>query len=160
MYQKTPIKWLIDLNKSGGFVGLVPTTSGKPGKADRANEYLAPHIGRSSGVRAKLLADTGEYVLGVPKKHEKPTKQKRHEQRVRECHREFVDTVKQCATATGEPAVKAVLSFFESRKLESLSLPSDFDPADNLTFRVGGVFPIDLGSVRQHWASIAANREE
>ena len=58
MYQKAPIRWLIDLDQEGNLIGFVPTTAeGKKGKNDRGKEYEAPHVGRSSGVRAKLLAD-------------------------------------------------------------------------------------------------------
>jgi CRISPR-associated protein Csd1 len=65
MYQKSPIKWLIDLDETGKLLTFVSTTEGKEGKKDRGKVFDVPHIGRSSGIKAKLLADTGEYVLGL-----------------------------------------------------------------------------------------------
>ena len=105
MYVKTAIRWLIDLDLHGRLHGFV-ATEGRGGKRDRGKEMLAPHIGRSSGVRAKLLADNGEYVLGVAREKSEPG-------RVAQCHADFVDLVKQCADATQEPMVQAVFQFLE-----------------------------------------------
>jgi CRISPR-associated protein Csd1 len=85
MYVKTPIRWLIDLDLQGNCYGFVPT-EGRGGKRDRGKEMLAPHIGRSSGVCAKLLADTGKYVLGVAREKSEPV-------RVAQCHTDFVELV-------------------------------------------------------------------
>jgi CRISPR-associated protein Csd1 len=96
MYIKTPIRWLLDLDREGNLMGFVATEGG--GKRDRGKEFLAPHIGRASGVRAKLLADTGEYALGIPRAKSKPA-------RVEQCHQAFVELVKRCAESTNEPSV-------------------------------------------------------
>jgi CRISPR-associated protein Csd1 len=149
MYQKTPIRWLIDLDRDGNLLGFV-AIEGKGGKNDRGKEFLAPHIGRSSGVKAKLLADNGEYVLGIPREKSKP-------ERVEECHRQFVNLVKSCADATQEPTVKAAYQFLERLQASSLSPPEDFDPGHVLTFRIEGTMPIDLPSVRHFWASAATD---
>jgi CRISPR-associated protein Csd1 len=150
MYLKTPIRWLIDLDNEGNFVGFVPTSSeGKKGKGDRGKEYEAPTILRSSGVKAKLLADNGEYVLGIAREKSKKS-------RVRECHQAFVEQVRQCAKATDEKTIKIVLRFLERLDSKSLSIPEDFDPGQNITFRVAGVLPIELKSVQDYWAAIAS----
>ena len=148
MYQKTPIRWLIDLDRSGNLVGhgLTMTTGRKKGRNDRGKEYEAPHIGRSVAVQAKLLADTGEYVLGIARD---PEKQKR----VDECHRAFIERVRACAAETKEPSVIAALRFLEKIDRSSLPLPDDFDPGQALTFRVDGQLPIELPSVQAYWAS-------
>ena len=155
MYQKTPIRWLIDIDQSGNLAGnhFVMTTSGKQGKRDRGKEYEAPHIGRSAGIRAKLLADTGEYVLGIARD---PKKQSR----VDECHRAFVDQVRACAVATKETSVVAILHFLEKTDRDSLTLPEDFDPGNALTFRVDGQLPIELPSVQAYWASAASEAQD
>ena len=152
MYVKTAIRWLIDLDVQGNLHGFV-ATEGRGGKRDRGKEMLAPHIGRSSGVRAKLLADNGEYVLGVAREQSEP-------KRVAQCHADFVELVKQCTEATQEPAVKAVLQFLERLSVSSQAWPTDFDPAHVLTFRVDGTLPIDLPSVRHFWASIATSSDD
>jgi CRISPR-associated protein Csd1 len=152
MYLKTPIKWLIDLDADGNLQGVV-ATEGKGGKKDRGKEFLAPHVARSSGVRAKLLGDTGEYVLGLARETSKP-------QRIEQCHRAFVDLVRMCVETTSEPAVMAVLRFLDHLDAKALSLPNDFVPGDVLTFRVDGVMPIDLPSVRSFWATFATGQSD
>jgi CRISPR-associated protein Csd1 len=151
MYIKTPIRWLIDLDRQGNLMEFVATEGG--GKRDRGKEFLAPHIARSSGVRAKLLADTGEYVLGIPRGKSKPA-------RVEQCHRAFLELVKTCAESTHQPAVKAVLNFLERMNVRALSLPEAFDPAHNLTFRVEDTLVVDLPVVRSFWARTATDQED
>lgn len=153
MYQKTPIRWLIELDSEGRLLGFVPTEGKPKGKKDRGREFLAPHIGRSSGVRAKLLADNGEYVLGVGREKSKP-------ERVAECHRRFVEEVTKSAQATGEPALQAASKFLDQWQPGSGATPPGFDPADVLTFRVDGVLPIDLPSVKRYWASATSPAPE
>ncbi len=153
MYQKSPIKWLIDLDAAGNMDNFVSTTAGQELKKDRGKAFIAPHIGRSSGIRAKLLADTGEYVLGLAREKDKQA-------RVEECHQAFVKQVRACAMATNEQTVKAVLKFLERRNPSTLRLPDGFNAADNLTFRVDGVLPIHLKSVQDYWAAVAAGGKE
>lgn len=152
MYARTPIRWLLDLEPAGRLLG-VRSLGDEKGRGER---LLAPHVQRSSGVRAKLLADNGEYVLGIARD---PAKQ----ERVDRCHEAFVAEVAACAEATGEPAVAAVLQFLRGLDLSSLDLPEDFEPASVITFTVGSaggrVLPIDLPSVRRYWASATAGDE-
>ena len=145
MYLTSPVRWLIDLDSAGHLVGFVKT-DGAGKKKDRGKEFCVPHVGRSSGVRAKLLADNGEYVLGVAREKSKP-------ERVAECHEAFVAEVRKCAAATGEPIVQVVLDFLERLDLSSLKLPDDFDPADVCTFRIAGRLPVDSLAVQNYWAS-------
>jgi CRISPR-associated protein Csd1 len=151
MYIKTAIRWLIDLDRSGRLVGFVKT-EGTGKKNDRGKEFYAPHIGRSSGVRAKLLADNGEYVVGLAREKSKP-------ERVQQCHEAFVAEVQRCAKMTDEPALRAVLGFLQGLDRRELPLPEDFDPSQVCTFRVDGVLPIHLASVQAYWASTAGGEE-
>ncbi|WHZ14323.1 MAG: CRISPR-associated protein, Csd1 family [Nitrospira sp.] len=153
MYLKTPIKWLIDLDGRGRFINFVPTTQEAGSKKDRGKEFSAPHIGRASGVRAKLLADNGEYVLGLARDKSKQI-------RADECHRAFVEQVRTCADTTGEQSVRAVLGFLEHLDVAELSFPKDWDPAHTMTFRVQGLLPINLRSVQEYWCAVAAGDEE
>jgi CRISPR-associated protein Csd1 len=153
MYIKTPIRWLIDLDWEGNLRAFV-TTEGRGGRRDRGKEFDAPNILRSStSIRPKLLADHGEYVLGIPRPKSKPA-------RVEQCHQAFVELVKACAQSTDEPAVKAVLNFLERMNVRTLSLPEAFDPAHNLTFRVEDTIVIDLPMVRNFWASTATDQDD
>jgi len=152
MYIKTPIRWLIDLDRDGNLLGFV-ATEGRGGKRDRGKDFLAPHIGRSSGVRAKLLADTGEYVLGIAREKSDPA-------RVQQCHQAFVELVKTCDESTNEASVKAIRTFLEGLNIQALSHPEAFDPSYSLTFRVEGTMPIDLPLVRSFWATTATTQAE
>ncbi|MGA2622196.1 MAG: type I-C CRISPR-associated protein Cas8c/Csd1 [Thermoguttaceae bacterium] len=152
MYLKTPIRWLIDLDPVGNCQGFAQTT-GTGKKNDRGKEFFAPHVGRSSAVQAKLLADNGEYVLGIAREKSKP-------ERVRQCHEAFVEEVRKCAEATREPTVLGVLKFLQNLDPTRVPLPPDFDPSMVVTFRVDGTLPIHLGTVSAYWASAATSDED
>jgi CRISPR-associated protein Csd1 len=148
MYALTPIRWLIQLDGNGQFRGFVQTTGSGRGK-DRGKEYFAPHITRASGVRAKLLADNAEYVLGLARKANKLG-------RVAKCHANFVELVGDCARETGAPGVFAVERFLAELDPIALDLPQDFDAGDGLTFAVEGELPIHDERVQRYWAAVTA----
>lgn len=127
MYGENKIAWYIDITINGEFEGFIPL---KSKEAKRGKALIRPHIGRSSGVKPKLLADTAEYVLGVGRETSKP-------KRVKECHEQFKALVQQCAEETKEVELQAVVKFFNSTELEQAkkNLPNGFDPSDVLTFR-------------------------
>ncbi len=144
MYQKMRIRWLIDLDSDGRVKGFV-SQEGEGRRGRRGIERLAPHAQRTSAIRAKLLADNGEYVLGLPKNDGDAEK-------VAMRHEAFVAKVRACAKATQEPTVEAVLRFLKNLQPEALDIPEGLSPADNLTFRVDDVLPIELAQVRDYWA--------
>ena len=123
----------------------------------RGKEYLAPHVDRTRGVRAKLLADRVDYVLGLVGS---ASASRRVVQRTAESHRAFIDLVSECAKATGEACVLAVTRFFEKLDVATLSLPVELDVRDVVTFRVGGTVPVDLPSVRAFWAAASEPAED
>lgn len=153
MYGKTSVAWYIDLSLSGEFEGF---SCLKTKEAKRGNSIVAPHIGRTVGVKPKLLADTGEYVLGIGRITSKPD-------RVIDCHEQFKALTKKCAEESQEPTLKAIVHFLESSELEKAKaeLPKDFDPSEVVTFRVGNVIPADaaykLHSVESFWATYTAS---
>lgn len=153
MYGETPVRWVIDLDASGSLLDFV--SQGGTSKADaRGKRQLVPQVVRSSGIQPKLLADNGEYVLGVSRTNSKPA-------RVAEAHRRFVELVELCAQETAEASVRAVVSFLKEWEpvRGSASLPDDLDPGDTLTFRVDGAFPVNLESVREFWAVRTAGED-
>lgn len=147
MYGETPIRWLVDLAPDGTPEGFAPL--GGDAKANRRGEnMLVPTVVRAAGIKPKLLADNGEYVLGVARADTNLEK-------VEERHRRFVDLVRLCAEQTRDPKVGLVTKFLqawdegEHRDL----LPEEFDSQDNLTFRVGGTIPAsDSPEVQSFWA--------
>lgn len=144
MYQKTPIKWLVDINGSGKLQGIVPTSDGGK-KNNRGKEFQAPHIGRAAGVKAKLLADNAEYVFGIARESSDP-------ERVKECHAAFIELVTAASRKTGESAISAVCAFYDHTDIAGIVLPDGFNPADVLTFRVEGEIPFELPTVQRFWA--------
>ncbi|MCR4411140.1 MAG: type I-C CRISPR-associated protein Cas8c/Csd1 [Thermoguttaceae bacterium] len=134
----------------------IPQVAFSASYAPRAPERRTTEAKSSSphtwGARAKLLADNGEYVLGVPRK-------KSTRERTEQCHHAFVEEVRKCADATGEPVVRAVLAFLQGPDRDKLALPDDFDPDHVCTFRVDGVLPIHLESVKAYWAAAAGGDE-
>lgn len=151
MYGETRVAWWISLTPEGKYEEFIPL---KTKENKRGQLTVAPHVGRTSGVRPKLLADTGEYVLGIRRADSKPEK-------VSECHEQFKQLIQDCAEATQEPVVKAILHFLTTSEIEKakdlLTKDFDFDPEDVVTFRVDGIIPADarsqLHSVEAFWAS-------
>jgi len=151
-YQWQPIAYVIPLSGDGTYLGeIIPLTSKE---SPRGEQRLAPHVKRSSGVSPKLLADTGEYVLGIarddPKNPPKPD-------RVAEQHRQFVEMVEACASETHEPSVLAVAAFFRQGGTIPAADLVGIDPSQTFTFRVGANdWPVDRPSVRAWWANLRA----
>ena len=148
-YNPTPIRWLINLDAEGNFLGFITTSSGK--KNDRGKVFLAPSVMKSVNIKASLLVGNGEYVLGKARPTSKP-------ERVAQCHQAFIEEVEKCAKTVLIPQVDAVLRFLNSLKSETLPLPEDFDPGLNLSFQVEDLLPIDLPEIRSYWAQVQGGR--
>jgi CRISPR-associated protein Csd1 len=119
MYSPESLRYWIELDGDGAYRGLI-TVESETGK--RPPRVEIPTLVRSSAVRAKLLADNAEYVLGVGRSDSKRS-------RVDACHNAFVTLVRDCSEATRAPSVSAVLHFLEELDVSALTLPADFDPA-------------------------------
>lgn len=148
-YQKVGIRWIITLDNKGRSKGKpIRTSNGLEGSKEGPKRFMAPDLVRASAVRAKLLADNGEYVLGLVGEDAAPEK-------VKGRHEVFKEAVRACAEETGLPAVIAVARFLETLNVKSLALPDEVDSRDIFTFSVGDVMPIDLPAVRSYWAKHA-----
>lgn len=144
MYNKLAVKWVIDIDDDGNFLGMSPTSdSGK--KNDRGKEFQTPHVSKSSGVKAKLLADNGEYVLGKAREGSDVEK-------VKTRHSAFIKLIETAEQSTGEPTLKAIWTFYQKEQKNKITLSNDFDPSHNITFRVNGMLPFELSTVQQFWA--------
>lgn len=150
-YNKTDIRWLINLDIEGNCLGFI-TTTGSGKKNNRGKAFFAPSVMKSVNVKASLLVGNGEYVLGKPRDPAKIN-------RVQECHQAFIKQVKDCATTTQNSEVEAVFRFLQSLDLQTLPWPEDFDPAMNLSFQVDGVSPVDLPEVRSYWARLQGGEQ-
>ncbi len=146
MYGEVPVRRAVRLTPEGELEGFV-RLGGEEKANQRGENLLVPTVVRAAGIKPKLLVDNGEYVLGVGRNESDPEK-------VAERHRQFVDLTRRCAEETGEADVRAVVEFLESWDAGEYEgrLPEDFDPQENLTFRVGGREPVDSQRVRDFWA--------
>jgi CRISPR-associated protein Csd1 len=139
--------WVIHLNENGEQPNFIRTSGGRS-RRDTGVQLAAPLL-RRSGTRIKpqLLADTAEFVLGVPN----PSDPERATGR----HQEFVELVEACAAYLNDERVQAVAMFLRRVASSGLpDLPLDLQAQDNVTFQVGDIRPIDLETVRGFWARI------
>ena len=148
LYSKRPVRYIIDLDYYGRPLAPTPLDTSEPDsrRARRGVPRLVPSLSRSKGIRPLLLADNAEYTLGLARADSRPD-------RVAAMHAEYTDLVERCAAQTGLASVKAVSRFLHFGGARTLALGNDFNPADTITFRVGGKFPVDTEEVRSFWAN-------
>lgn len=147
MYQLTPIRYMIHLDAHGTYQGIDELTESK-GKTTISLE--APSCKRSSGIKPKLLVDNGEYTLGIGREKSDP-------RRVQEQHTAYITLIHECALVTRESSVIAIEHFLLAPDSAHIRTEKpDFDPAGNIAFKVDGLSPIQLDSVKQYWAKKAA----
>ena len=148
LYAEAPVRYIFELDSRGQLLNPRPTDTADPAspRTRRGTRRLVPQVQRSSGIKPLLLADKADYVLGFAGAGAK-------KERASARHRAFLELLERCAIQTEEPAVLAVQRFLRSDPLRQLDLDDSFDPGATMTFRVGGVFPIDLPSVRAFWAA-------
>lgn len=148
LYALAPIRYVIEIDSSGRVLNPEPTdqSDAKNPRQRRGLPYLVPQLQRAFGIQPLLFADNAEYTLGLAREKSKP-------ERVVESHTAYRQIVGRCAAATGEPAVAAIAAFLEADPAGHLRLDDTFDRGAAITFRVDGVLPVDLPSVRAFWAA-------
>lgn len=152
MYSKLGFKWEIELDEDGNYIGITPLSNGKSGKGGL--EIITPNRVRS-GINPPplLLGDKANYVLGYG--YDDPNNSPEF--------RDFANLVNECAEKTGEPKVRAVQTFLDNFskspdifldniKADLAKIGGEIAANDFICFRVGGIRPIDLPSVRAFWA--------
>ncbi|GIV06579.1 MAG: hypothetical protein KatS3mg016_2154 [Fimbriimonadales bacterium] len=154
LYAPTPIGWVIDLDSQGKPLGVVNlhTTPAK-GRPQPLIKH-APALGnlRTSGIAPQLFCDNGGYVLGYTPAGKNAT-------RAQDQHKAFKQLVDDCAKRVNRPEVQAVAKFYD-HYFSQLTLPNDYNPADNITFRVNGQWVIDLPEVQAFWIEHAKKEHE
>ncbi|HET7478631.1 MAG TPA: type I-C CRISPR-associated protein Cas8c/Csd1, partial [Rubrobacteraceae bacterium] len=142
-YGSFRINWTIVLLLDGRLEGFIPAPDKK------GTEIIVPRhsVKRTSGIKADLLADEGEYVLGIPRDPGRSVQAAKQ-------HAAFIELTRRCAEQTADPHVKAVLEFLEAWSHGEYRdrLPSELEPRDKMTFRVDGIIPAqDSDKVREFW---------
>lgn len=147
LYTEAPVRYIIELDESGRLLNPHPTDTvdHTSPQTKRGQRRFVPQVVRSVGIKPLLLVDKADYTLGLGSPDSKPA-------RVAEAHRQYVALVERCFKATGEATVGAVLAFLGSDPVAQLELEDTFDYSALITFRIDGVFPIELPSVQAFWA--------
>lgn len=145
MYDRKPVRWIVELDAEGSYLGMVPQTGEGKGK-DKGKVMLVPYVKRTSGVRPILFSDTPAYTFGWG------DEDSRREAK----HVAYVDLVKRCFLETGNALVKAVVLFLQGHEIESLELPTDLGAGDLISIRVAGTSLVDEEDVRNFWAQEAS----
>lgn len=109
-YQQRTVAWLVRVGSDGRLLGIEGTHEGLPssqGKSrkPRPKSYPLPRVSsRTSGDKAFFLFDKAEYVFGIDPDGE------RDADRLKKRASLFQARVRECAEATRDPAVQAVLT--------------------------------------------------
>jgi CRISPR-associated protein Csd1 len=146
LYSRLAVHYVIDLDMEGRFIGMIDTADTSTPRTSRGALRLVPEVQKTSGIKAQLLCENASYVLGYVGESANPD-------RVTRSHNAFKERVARCAADTHEPAVKAVERYLDNEPLSHTALPEGFVPEDRITFRVEGVYPVDLPRVREFWAN-------
>lgn len=144
-YQMQPIKAFIQLDLQGNFVG-VTFTSGQDGKKkDLGQSFAAPHMMRAAAIKPRLLADNGEYAIGLAKNEA--------DSKVALRHQAFVQTLQDCFDSTQNLHVEAILKYLHSFSLDELKvqLTDAYQPDLNLSFEVDGQKPFEFPDIQHFW---------
>ena len=145
MYEPRPVKWLVDLNEEGEFLGISMLSGGGGGRKDRGKPMDLPHVMKSSGIKAKLLSDSAEYVLGLSDTDER-------QGRARKCHQAFMELLEDCGKRTEEKSIRAILGFYKTGGLPQDEIErNDIQSKDEVTFRVANNYPFNLSVVQDYW---------
>jgi CRISPR-associated protein Csd1 len=146
MYNRVRVRWLIEIDLQGNLKGFSGPLDAD--KKRKGQEYIMPDLIRAAGIKPKLLADNGEYVLGLVREGGDAKK-------VADRHQQFKDLVIQCAQKTQDPAVLAVAQFLNNWNPEQ-EVPEELDPTDNITFAVrsAGQENIIPASAAENWTAI------
>ncbi|MCC7364877.1 MAG: type I-C CRISPR-associated protein Cas8c/Csd1 [Dehalococcoidia bacterium] len=144
LYQNISVRYVVELNGDGTLRNPVPidraTGAGKS-RSERGTVESVPNLTRTSSPVALPFADGSDYTFGVDPKGQPAKLAARHQL--------YVKAVEECAEATGEPAVRAVLAFLQRGAWPRF--PDDFDYGAEVTFSVDGVKPAELPSVHRFW---------
>lgn len=152
MYGQVPVRWFIDLAISGELKGFILRV-GDNNRNKQGGILQVPTLRKTSGIRPRLLADNGEYVLGDYRRDNAESKIAK----VAERHLEFVQLSQLCARETDESTLKAITTFLDQWSFDPDVVPVEMRPDDIMTFRVEEIIPaVELKSVQNFWANYVA----
>ena len=136
-FEDKEIPFLIVLSKNGRFVNIRDTRTGD-GKKRNAREFRVP-LGekKTSGIKANLLWDNPQYVLGLPKSNTAKNTQKS-----KDSLKEFKKKIHEIFYDIEDEGIKAICDFYDSLSMSSIiehTLFPDIKKENaNLTFMLEG----------------------
>jgi CRISPR-associated protein Csd1 len=164
-YDAQPVKYLVVLRADGTFLPPAQELSDgeERGKRNRGRQLVIPHVARSgTGTIPNLLVDNAEYALGMVRAREGRSERRNPTEVAAARHASFVALVRECATATDEPSVRAVLAFLDHGGPSHIPAPEEFDATARVGFEVrtsdGPVWPWELASVQRFWRERGGER--
>lgn len=116
-FERKEIPFLIEIDHNGSFLGFIDTRTGE-GKKRSGRVFLVPKgEKKTSGVKANLLWDTPNYVLGISKKDtlkDPDAEAIRSQQTYEAFQQRFIDFFPESFVDTG---INAIRSFYSKQEL-------------------------------------------
>lgn len=164
-FEMKPVAWIVHLSADGQLLDLTGThfTPSQPAETkkkpkEEVKKILVPRQSGRSGRKApsNFLVDNAKYVFGVPTADKDFAKEEGEEK-----SGWFRELVRECALATGDPSVAAVLAFLEQIAAGkcSIELPEKCKSNDLFAFRVEPDFDSFVHmrpAVQEYWRNRAA----
>ena len=131
MYDYKPLRFIIELDTDPHVPAMLTTVEAEADKFKRGVRREIPYVGRTSDVSPILLADTSEYVLGLPAQGDIINPRK---------PQEFRELVENAWKHTQLPGLAIVLHFLDEWRSDrqDFLLPVDVKNNDLFGFRVNG----------------------
>ena len=166
------VRWIIELDADGRLIGQGPVETS--GERNRGKELPScPRIigDTNSGKVADFLAEGVDGMFGLSPDPSRP----KDATKLAEKHKHFWEQIRQCAEATGEPALSALLVFrrslnaqappFLTREGDKWLVTSSEGARvglgnDDFSFRVNGSLVLENEGVRGYWRERFAQEQE
>ncbi len=150
-FERKEIPFIIVLSEEGKFLNIEDTREGE-GRKKRGRVFTVPQaVKRSSGIRACLLWDKGDYVLGATAAESASTGNAiKAAAKVAQRHRAFREKIEEVfGEDPADPGIRAVLGFLRAGPLDQvrshlLWANGEATPADYFSFRLvndSGIVP-------------------
>ncbi len=148
-YQPKDIRWALDFDDDGRFLGIVPLGQGKSGRRfDNCPNFSQPEM-VGGDRKAHFLADTLDRVIGFGKEDDEDAKQRRQY---------FVKMLHEGAVSL--PELERVARALEDesvlQKCRTLLAEHKAKPSDKATLRIGECFPLESEAWHPWWDEFRA----
>lgn len=156
-FHEAPVRWLISLDASGNFTGVIPLLDNPDAKKPKPRTLTRPFIEQkeltvASRPRAFFLCDTLERAVNYPDP-KKPERAERREGSHAYFKRLIEAAVEECPN--DGPMAQATLTFLNQpnalERLHASLTEQKAKPNDNITFRVSDNTLLQSEELKQFW---------